>query len=107
MAPTTQCPQGSQDPVFDIVKCDVPCIFPIPTDDWLVNPQVPQAPDDIADCPAVPIVLLPRVDTTARANHNGKAEPPPIPSNAANLTPWTKGNFLAGHLPGAPGEGNR
>jgi len=55
----------------------------------------------------MPIVLLPRVDTTARANHNGKAEPPPIPSNAANLTPWTKGNFLAGHLPGAPGEGNR
>ena len=22
-------------------------------------------------------------------------EPPPIPSNAANLTPWTKSNFLA------------
>ena len=40
-------------------------------------------------------MLLPRVDTTARANHNGKAEPPPIPSNAANLTPWTKSNFLA------------
>ena len=23
------------------------------------------------------------------------AEPPPIPSNAAHLTPWTKSNFLA------------
>ena len=23
------------------------------------------------------------------------SEPPPIPSNAANLTPWTKSNFLA------------
>ncbi|MDB4729918.1 tetratricopeptide repeat protein [bacterium] len=23
------------------------------------------------------------------------AEPPPTPSNAANLTPWTKSNFLA------------
>jgi hypothetical protein len=23
------------------------------------------------------------------------AEPPPIPSNEANLTPWTKSNFLA------------
>ena len=22
-------------------------------------------------------------------------EPPPIPSNEANLTPWTKSNFLA------------
>ena len=29
----------------------------------------------------------------------GKAEPPPIPSNAANLTPWTKSNFLAVPLP--------
>jgi hypothetical protein len=36
-----------------------------------------------------------------------QTEPPPIPSNAANLTPWTKSNFLAAHLPGAPGEGNR
>ena len=35
------------------------------------------------------------------------SEPPPIPSNAANLTPWTKSNFLAAHLPGEPGEGNR
>ena len=25
----------------------------------------------------------------------GRVEPPPIPSNAANLTPWTKSNFLA------------
>jgi len=29
--------------------------------------------------------------------HRGQidAEPPPIPSNAANLPPWTKSNFLA------------
>ena len=49
----------------------------------------------LANGEQLPIVLLPRVDTTARANHNGKAEPPPIPSNAANLPPWTKSNFLA------------
>ena len=27
------------------------------------------------------------------------AEPPPIPSNAANLTPWTKSNFLGCEFP--------
>ena len=59
MAPTTQCPQGPQDPVFDIVKCDVPCIFPIPDGPWISNPQVPPAPDDISDCPIIPVVLLP------------------------------------------------
>ena len=29
---------------------------------------------------------------------NSSAEPPPIPSNAVNLTPWTKSNFLAVNL---------
>lgn len=58
MAPTTPCPQGPQEPVFNIIKCDVPCIFPIPNGDWIPNPQVPQAPGDIADCPSVPIPLL-------------------------------------------------
>ena len=57
MASTTQCPQGPQDPVFDIVKCDVPCIFPIPGGNWINDPQVPPAPDDIADCPAIPVPL--------------------------------------------------
>jgi hypothetical protein len=28
--------------------------------------------------------------------------PPPIPSNAVNLTPWTKSNFLAVELSGHP-----
>ena len=58
MAPTTNCPQGPQEPVFDIIKCDVPCIFPIPDDNWVVNPQVPVAPEDINDCPSVPIPLV-------------------------------------------------
>ena len=26
---------------------------------------------------------------------DGDVEPPPIPSNEANLTPWTKSNFLS------------
>lgn len=58
MAPTTPCPQGSQAPVFDIIKCDVPCIFPIPDGDWIANPQVPTAPDTIYDCPPYVIPLL-------------------------------------------------
>ena len=33
------------------------------------------------------------LDGNSSVNH--RAEPPPIPSNAANLTPWTKSNFLA------------
>lgn len=57
MAATTPCPQGAQNPVFDVVKCDVPCIFPIPTEDWLSDVSVPAAPDAIADCFATPIPL--------------------------------------------------
>jgi hypothetical protein len=30
--------------------------------------------------------------------YEGDIEPPPIPSNAANLTPWTKSNFLAAEI---------
>ena len=57
MAATTPCPQGSQNPVFDTVKCDVPCIFPIPFVDWLRDDSIPQAPADISDCPTFPIPL--------------------------------------------------
>ena len=34
-----------------------------------------------------------RPETTR--HHHVAVEPPPIPSNATNLTPWTKSNFLA------------
>ena len=50
--------RGPQEPVFDIVKCAVPSILPVPDGDWLVNPQVPQAPADIADCPVTVIPIL-------------------------------------------------
>lgn len=59
MAATTQCPQGPQSPVFDIVKCDVPCIFPIPDVPWIDDPGVPDPPPPIEDCVELPIVLPP------------------------------------------------
>jgi len=63
------CPQGSQAPVFDTTRCNdgqlgnitsssqIPCIFPIPAADWLRNSVVPDPPEDIADCPTIPIPL--------------------------------------------------
>jgi hypothetical protein len=59
LSATTPCPQGSQIPVFNVAKCDVPCIFPIPLEDWLSDTVIPNAPDAIADCFASPIPLPP------------------------------------------------
>ena len=48
MATSTECPQGNQTPVFDIEKCQVPCIFPIPDGTW-GNFWLPQGPEPIFD----------------------------------------------------------
>jgi len=48
VATSTECPQGNQTPVFDIEKCQVPCIFPIPDGTW-GNFWLPQRPEFIYD----------------------------------------------------------
>ena len=53
------CPQGSQDPVFDTIKCNVPCIFPITGDPWIDDDTVVDPPADINDCPLLPPALPP------------------------------------------------
>ena len=57
MAATTPCPQGSQEPIFNIQKCQVPCIFPIPQGGWLEDPRVPQSPQDINDTATVDFIF--------------------------------------------------
>lgn len=59
MAATSPCPQGPQDPVFNVDKCDVPCIFPIPEEDWFDDPTVPEPPEPIRDCFSTVVPLLP------------------------------------------------
>lgn len=59
LSATTPCPQGSQIPVFNVEKCDVPCVFPLPLENWLADTVIPAAPDAIADCFATPIPVLP------------------------------------------------
>ncbi|MDB2347892.1 hypothetical protein N9V84_08355, partial [Verrucomicrobiales bacterium] len=47
-------------------------------------------------CPGVKFVRdYPAVLADPAIRAIALAEPPPIPSNEANLTPWTKSNFLA------------
>lgn len=50
MSETTPCPQGPQEPVFDTQRCDVPCIFPIPEEDWFDDPTIPEPPEPVSDC---------------------------------------------------------
>ena len=57
MAATSQCPQGSQDPIFNIQACDVPCVFPIPQGEWIQDPRVPQSPQDIDDTLDIPFIF--------------------------------------------------
>jgi hypothetical protein len=66
--------------------------------DWLAE-HGPATDEQIAQA-MVDADLTPRTETarrwvrTLREEHD-QIEPPPVPSNAANLTPWTKSNFLA------------
>ena len=48
MALPQHCPQGSQDPVFNIQRCDIPCVFPVPQGGW-GNFWVPRTPQAIVD----------------------------------------------------------
>ena len=48
---------GPQKPVFDITKCDVEQIYPIPDPPWLNDDRVPQGPPDIDDCFPEPVLV--------------------------------------------------
>jgi hypothetical protein len=47
----------AQEPVFDIQRCEVSPVFPIPPGGWFADPSVPQAPQEIDDCLDVPIAV--------------------------------------------------
>ena len=60
MGTTTECPQGQQNPVFDIHKCQVPCIFPVPQGTW-GDFWLPQSPQAIYDFEYTPVPIAPDV----------------------------------------------
>ncbi len=45
------------DPVFDITKCDIATVFPVPQGDWFERLSVPQSPQAIDDCIQGPIQM--------------------------------------------------
>lgn len=45
------------EPVFDITKCSIETVFPIPTEDWFERLAVPQSPQAIDDCANEPIQM--------------------------------------------------
>jgi len=45
--------------VFDITKCEIEAVQPIPQANWFQDTQVPQSPDPIDDCMPTPIIPPP------------------------------------------------
>ena len=48
MGESTPCPPGPQEPAFNIQRCPIPCVFPIPPGEW-GDFFIPQSPEPIAE----------------------------------------------------------